>query len=125
MGGSGWRSPRLSVLWNASRASVCDQEGQGVKSARRLCRSVGGQVAAAHRRLGGLVESAVLAERQGRRAAVEREAEDLVHGLHQVELEHVTHLGRYLLEVLLVLLGQDDLGDLGAVGGEDLVFDAA
>ncbi len=57
--------------------------------------------------------------------APERDGEHLIEGFHQVELELAAHLLRDVLDVRLVLLRQNDLGDAGAAGAEDFLLDAA
>src|SRR6266550_2839297 len=51
--------------------------------------------------------------------------EHLFHAAREVELHRVAHALRHVVDVLLVPLRQDDLGQAHAVGGQDLLLDAA
>ena len=85
-----------------STASVCRQ----LSGRRQPCRPARGLGL----RLGHLLEGGL---------------EDLVHLADEDELELVLHLGRHLVEVGLVALGDDHALDAGAVRREDLLLEAA
>jgi hypothetical protein len=55
----------------------------------------------------------------------ERQVEDIVEVGDGVEHQGLADLGGDVLQVGLVLSGEDDLLDAGAVGAQDLLLDAA
>src|SRR5207244_9845693 len=59
------------------------------------------------------------------RRVLQRLVEDLVHRLHEGEVQGPTHVFGDVLEVLLVPPRQDHALDAGAPGGEHLLLDAA
>ena len=55
----------------------------------------------------------------------EDEGQDFVEARHEVEPQISFNFFGYFLEIASIFGGEDDLADTGAVGGQDLVFDAA
>src|SRR4029453_18689212 len=73
----------------------------------------------------GVLYGALMAAPWGVPLAVERGLEDLLHGIHDDELEPLAGLVRQVLEVGLVLAGNDHTLQAGALGRERLLADAS
>ena len=115
-----------------SRPSVCDQAEAAESSRAGLARQCGQRIAGAHRSVrhrpsrrdllgAGSLSLAATASIVPSSASRRTSSIDSTRWNSM----HVADLGRDLLEVALVLLREDHLGDAGAGGGEDLVLDAA
>src|SRR5439155_3533309 len=59
-----------------------------------------------------------------RRCGFERVLKHVFHPAGEVERHRFAHALRHVVDVLLVALGEDDLGQAHAVCGEDLLLDA-
>src|ERR1051326_4723073 len=57
--------------------------------------------------------------------AVERNRNHVIHRLDEMKLHLLADVGRDLLEIALVIRGENDASDAGARRGEDLVLHAA
>ena len=60
-----------------------------------------------------------------RQRAFESERQDVIHGLHKMQLHRGPQVFRNLGEILFVIRGEQDFEDAGAMSGQQLFFQAA